>query len=115
MDLLEGNLAGAQANYRKEPSGLSRLRGLAITRRLTDGEAAGSQALAELLSEYGENSLYQQAQVFAQWNQADRAIAALERGIEVGDSGLILAPTDPMLDPIRHSREFEAILSRLGV
>lgn len=115
MELLEGNLKGAQENYLKEPSGLSRLRGLAITRRLTDGEAAGKQALADLQSEYGENSLYQQAQIFAQWNETDRAIDALERGIEMGDSGLILAPTDPMLDPIRHRPEFKAILSRLGV
>lgn len=115
MDLLEGNPAEAQENYRKEPSGLSRLRGLAIANRLIDGEAAGQKALEELLDEYGDNSLYQQAQIYAQWNQPQHAIEALGRGIEAGDSGLILAPTDPLLDPIRHSREFEAVLSRLGV
>lgn len=115
MDLLEGNLAAARANYHKEPSKLSRLRGLAITSRLIEGEEAGAKALSRLLAEYGENSLYQQAQIHAQWNEPRLAIDALERGIEVGDSGLILAPTDPMLDPIRHRHEFEAILSRLGV
>src|SRR3546814_15823759 len=110
MDLLEGNLKGAQENYLKEPSGLSRLRGLAITRRLTDGEAAGKQALADLQSEYGENSIYQQAQVFAKWNEADRAIETLERATEMGDSGLIRTPTDTLIDPTPHRTDLKAHL-----
>lgn len=115
MDLLEGKAGEAQEYYRKEPSSLSRLRGLAMTEYLLNGPEAGDKALSALIEEYGENSLYQQAQVHAQWGQADRAIDALQRGLEIGDSGLVLANSDPMLDPIRQDRRFRAVLQRLGL
>lgn len=115
IDLLEGNIDAAQESYRKEPGELTRLRGMAIIAQLKSGRAEGEKVLAEMLDKYGENSLYQQAQIFAQWDESDRAIEALERGIEARDSGLILAKTDPLLDPIRQEPRFQAILSRLGV
>lgn len=115
MALVEGDIEAAEGNYLKEPGELTRLRGLAITRQRLRGKEAGEAALGEMLREFGENSLYQQAQVYAQWNDRDRALEALEGGLAAGDSGLILALTDPLLDPIRHDPRFDAVLSRLGM
>lgn len=115
IELLEGNVDAARAHFLDEPSEVARLRGLAITSRQIDGKEAGEAVLKELLDKYGANSLYQQAQIHAQWQNADLALDALEKGLEAGDSGLILAPTDPLLDPIRQKPRFKAILQRLGL
>lgn len=115
MDLVEGRFEAARENYIKEPGEISRLRGLAITANRIMGKAAGESALASLIQKYGDNTLYQQAQVHAQWGASDQAIDALSRGLESGDSGLVLAKTDPLLDPIRQDPRFDAILQRLGL
>ena len=49
----------------------------------------------------GDSALYQQAEVLAQWGRTDDALTALERAHRIGDSGLIYAATDPLLDPLR--------------
>ena len=115
MNLVEGNAEAALADYRKEPGEISRLRGLAIANYILEDADASDAAFMELIETYGENSLYQQAQVFAQKGQADQAIEALNRGIDAGDSGVVLTKTDPLLDPIRQDVQFGAILERLGV
>lgn len=112
--LIGGDVAGAAAAYRQEPSKLGRLRSLAIAEARLSGPAAGEARLAEMVAAFGNNSLYQQAQVLAQWGRRDAALAMLERALANGDAGLALAGHDPMLDPIRQDGRFAAILARLG-
>ncbi|MXO60890.1 TIR domain-containing protein [Altererythrobacter salegens] len=108
-----GDLQAARAEYMEEPSEMSRLVSLAVVDSRLSGEAAGQAHFDELLSRFGNNGLYQQAEVLAQWGRKDAALDALEQGLAAGDSGLVLAPTDPLLDPIRHEPRFAAILERL--
>jgi len=115
MALLEGDAKAALEDYAQEPSQVSRLRGLAIAEARVAGAAAGERRLAELVAQFGDNALYQQAQVLAQWGRKDEALSALSRGYDAGDAGLALAGTDPLLDPIRREPGFEAVLSRLGL
>jgi TolB-like protein len=115
MAVLQADWQRAAGFYRKEPNSLSRLRGLAIVEHKLGDVARADAALADLVAEFGDNSLYQQAQVRAQWGEADRALAALEKGFDAGDSGMVLMLTDPLLDPIRQHPRFAALLDRLGV
>jgi hypothetical protein len=84
-----------------------------VEHRLGDAAAARA-AFDELVRTIGDGALYQQAQVRAQWGEADAALALLERAHGAGDSGLIYLRTDPLLDPVRSRPEFGRMLARLG-
>ncbi|WP_443478265.1 TIR domain-containing protein [Novosphingobium aerophilum] len=113
--LVQGDYGAARGYFEAETSPLSRIRGLAIADARLSGEAAGQRHLAEMEREYGDNCLYQQALVFAQWGRKDDALAALERGLAIGDAGLVLANTDPLLDPIRQEPRFQTVLHQIGI
>jgi len=108
---------------------LSLARGLAVKQALAAGGLAPTRidlrpmgrtadaeaTLAKPKQEHGDNGLYQQAQVQAQWGNAAAALAALRDAEATGDSGLSLIKTDPMLDPIRTDPAFIALQRRLGL
>lgn len=112
--LMLGRLDEARAEYAMEPAADVRLPGLAIVERRLGSRAAAESALSELVREFGDAALYQQAQVFADWGRRDEAIARLEAALALGDSGLIYARNDPFLDPLRDDPRFGKLLNRLG-
>lgn len=109
-----GRLDEAREFYNAEPSTLSRLPSLAILEKRAGNTSAAQDAFDAMLDQFGDNSLYQQAQVFAQWGQGATAMETLERAFQAGDAGLVLSHTDQKLDPIRQTAEFEALQRRLG-
>jgi TolB-like protein len=109
-----GKLADARGAYLKEPSAMFRLRGLAVLEHRAGHQAAAEKAFAQLVSEAGDAAMYQQAEVMAQWGQTDEAIAKLQRARAIGDSGLSLAATDPLLDPISKDPRFVSFVKDLG-
>lgn len=109
-----GKFAEAKAEYLLETNDLTRLTGLAIAAHRL-GDAAGAKvATGQLIATLGDAAAYQQAQILAQAGQLDQALAQLGRARQVGDVGLALAYTDPMLDPLRNRPEFSRLLSELG-
>lgn len=112
--LVEGRADAARAFYEKEPSILSRLSGLAILEQKVGNADAAQQAYGAMIDRYGDNSLYQQAQVLAQWGKAAEALETLERAFNAGDAGLVLSRSDQNLDPVRQTAEFESLQQRLG-
>jgi hypothetical protein len=70
--------------------------------------------LAALRTNLGDSGLYQQAQVLAQIGQPEAALQILARARALDDSGLTLARTDPLLDPLRSRPEFSVLLGQLG-
>ena len=76
--------------------------------------ATAQKALDSLIVEHGDNGLYQQAQVYAQFGDKQKAIAALLAAREAGDSGLIQLYNDPLLDPVRKEPEFSRLLKDIG-
>jgi len=114
INLVQGKLAEAIAAYEQEPGALGRLRGLAVARFKAGDLAAARATMAKLVAEFGDNSLYQQAQVLAQWGQTNDALLALQRAYAAGDSGLVQLLSDPLLDPLRDDRRFAEIRQNLG-
>lgn len=114
VHLIARRAAEARTHYLQEANALSRQRGLAIADLRLGNRAAAEAGLAKMIADYGDNSLYQQAQVQAQWGNAGAALAALESALSAGDSGLVQSRNDPLLDPLRREPRFAAILRQLG-
>ena len=112
--MMLGRLDEALASYRREPSAIFRLSGLGIAERRKGNAAAAQAALDELIAKNGDAAAYQQAQVRAQWGQADLALSLLERARAVGDGGLVYIRNDPMLDGLRKMPRFMKLLRDLG-
>jgi TolB-like protein len=110
----QGKFAEAKAEYLAEANDLYRLTGLAICGYRMGDPAAGEATAKQLAAALGDAASYQQAQIAAQAGQLDQALAGLRHARDVGDVGLALAYTDPMLDPLRNRPEFLQLLSDLG-
>jgi len=113
--MLQGDLAGAQTEYAAEPLAWARRTGEAmVLRRL--GDVAGARAaLAALIADGGDASAYQEAQVYAQWGDRDRAFSALDTALRLNDAGLLMLKVDPLLDPLRADPRFATHLARTGL
>ena len=107
--------AAALSEYEQEPLPMFRLTGQAIVRNRIGDRKGAVEALHGLLTQLGDSAAYQQAQVRAQWGDADAAFASLNRAFEVGDSGLTYLQVDPLMDPIRTDRRFPDQLRRLNL
>ena len=109
-----GQVEAARAAYAAEPHDVFRLSGLAIAEHRLGHRAKADEAMAALVA-LGDSALYQQAEVLAQWDERDRAIAALQRARAIGDAGLLYLTTDPMLDPVKETPQFKALASGIGL
>ena len=76
-------------------------------------EQSARDAFAKI-EEEGARLRYQQAQVLAQWGRLDAAIARLQHARAIGDSGLVYARNDPLLDPLRGDPRFAELLKSIG-
>jgi TolB-like protein/Flp pilus assembly protein TadD len=112
--LLMGRVDRARDAYAAEPAEMFRLTGLAIVERRLDHLAAAQAANDRLVSQLGDSALYQQAQVQAQWGQAERAIALLLRARTIADQGLLYSHSDPLIDSLRSDARFQGIEHELG-
>lgn len=92
----------------------SRLAGIAIAQYRLRNLPSAQAAMAELTSDTDTVSLYQQAQIWAQWGEPDKAMAALLGGYAQRDSGLIAVQYDPMLTPLRARADFIQLLKSMG-
>jgi Flp pilus assembly protein TadD len=85
---------------------------LAIMNFHLGNKAAAEQAFKELAAL--EQTHYQQAEVLAQWADAEGALAHLEQAFEQRDVGVVELATDPLLDPIRNHPRWPGFEQRLG-
>ena len=112
--ILQGDAAGGLAAAAQEPVLLFKLTATAIAAGKQRETASADASLAALIRDYGEASLYQQAQINAQLGAVEPALAALEKAFAMRDSGVLWAPNDPLLDPLRGEQRFKDLLIRLG-
>ena len=111
--LMQGDPAAAMASANAEVGEAYALAVKAIAAH-QQGDAAGSDAALAKLVAYGDGRRYQRAEVHAQRGETEAALALLEEALEVLDPGLLWAPNDPLLDPLRGEPAFQRLLSRIG-
>ena len=114
--IMQNRLPEAQRQLALLPADLTvRLAGEAVVEgRLGDREAS-DRKLDQLRTVYGDAASYQFAQAYAQRGDADKAFAALQRGLQVNDPGLNTLRVDPLFDPIRGDPRFGPMLRRVDV
>lgn len=104
----------AHEAFDAEPVALFSLMGLAIANHKLGQVDAAQASFDELVTQYGDAGLYQQAQVLAQWGETERALLVLRRAFDEGDPGVVLTTNDPLIDPLRGSAELNELLLRLN-
>lgn len=113
--LLLGRNAQALAAYQAETGEEVRLAGIAMVQRKLGNATAADAAFKTLTTQFGDLALYQQAQVLAQWGQADAALATLEKAYATRDSGVTWLRVDPLLTPLRNKPRYAALLHDIGL
>jgi adenylate cyclase len=98
--------------YEKEPVGFVRLTGLAIAHNKLGHQDKAQQYLDEQIKAYGDAASYQYAQIFSQWGETEKALDALEKAWEIGDTGFVHMFMDRHLDPLREHPRFLALLDK---
>jgi TolB-like protein/Tfp pilus assembly protein PilF len=112
--LMQGKLPEAEKAFAADSGRERQLIGKALVEHRKGNRVAAEQALAEMRNEFGEKSHYQYAQIYAQWGEADKALAELREARAKDDSGLVMMRVDPMLTPLRKRPEFSDLLKSLG-
>ncbi|GAB5488965.1 MAG: hypothetical protein Pars2KO_25350 [Parasphingorhabdus sp.] len=112
--LMLGDIENAKKAFNDEPNNLIALPGLAVIANREGLKSAADEHFDNLVREYGDNGLYQQVQVLAQWGELDGALEKLELARHVRDSGLVYLLNDPYLDPLREKARFKEMLTDLG-
>jgi tetratricopeptide (TPR) repeat protein len=111
--LMQGDSAGALAAAKSEPGEAYALTATAIAAHKLGDMAGSDAALTALVKDYGD-SRYQQAEVYAQRGEAEKALALLDQASASLDAGMLWAANDPLLDPLRGEARFKDLLSRVG-
>jgi TolB-like protein/Tfp pilus assembly protein PilF len=112
--LMQGDAAGALTAASKERAPIFSLTAGAIASAKLGDSAAADKALAQIVADFGDAALYQQAQVRAQRGELAEALQLLERAYTLRDPGMLFAPNDPLLDPLRGQPKLGELLSRLA-
>lgn len=112
--LAQGKDREALAEFEIDTHKWSKLSGVAIAQHRLGNAAAAKAAMDELVSDTHTVSLYQQAQILAQWGKLDEATETLKRAYTARDAGMTSARYDPMLAPIRARPDFTRLLKTMG-
>lgn len=112
--LMLGDLGKASEAFALEKNNLLALPGRAFIAQRRGQRAAADAALAALIAEHGDNSLYQQAQIWAQGKDSERGFATLDKAWAARDSGLVYLLNDPFLKPLHSDARYTALLRRMN-
>jgi serine/threonine-protein kinase len=107
--------AEAMAEFRALPADNPyKLTGEAIVSARSRDFAAAERKIARLWQNGGDAASYQYAQIHAQGGNKNGAFAALRKGLEAKDGGLMYTKTDPFLDPIWADPRYAALIRQLN-
>ncbi|MCW8844194.1 MAG: tetratricopeptide repeat protein [Gammaproteobacteria bacterium] len=109
----QGRLQEALAFFEAEPVVFARLSSLAIVQHKLGNRAAAEAAQKELWERYGEAASYQQAQIYAEWGEANEAVKWLQRAYEVRDPGLPTLKIDPSFVALKQHPGYMALLKKM--
>ena len=111
--LMLGRIDEAEAEFGQERAGLLALPGKAMVALRRRDETGAQAAFDQLRQAEGDNGLYQQAQVLAQWGKTAESLDALDAALGEQDSGLVYLHSDPFLESLHKEPRFNSLLRRL--
>ena len=82
---------------------------LAVTYNKLGQQADAEAMLAKLRAAGGDSTVYQYAEIYAQWGNRSKALEELAGALRLRDPGMHALKHDFLLDPIRHEPRFQAI------
>jgi adenylate cyclase len=110
--LMDGRPEESLSYVKREPVQFVRVTNIAIVENALGNTEAATRAQQELLDLYGDAASYQQAQIFAEWGEPDRAVEWLERAYDVRDPGLPNVNFDVQFRSLRDHPGYIAILEK---
>jgi serine/threonine protein kinase/Tfp pilus assembly protein PilF len=113
LDMLEGDLTDALAEFQKQGSEGGRQMGLAMIEHARRNEKQSQQALGELIAKHAGDMAYQVGNVYAWRGEKDKAFEWLERAYQQRDSGLNGIAYDPLFAGLKADPRFAALLKKL--
>jgi TolB-like protein/Tfp pilus assembly protein PilF len=113
LDLLEGRLKEAQAEYQEHGGEAGRRMGDAMIEHALGHERESQQALKELTSKHAKDMAYQVGDVYAWLGDKDKAFDWLDRAYQQRDSGLNGVAYDPLLAHLHDDPRYQALLQKL--
>ncbi len=109
-----GQIETGLETCQSEPFALERLTCMAIGNFAAMNRSVAQQSFDELVGLYGDAGAYQQAQVYSQWGDHEKALKLLYKAVDLNDSGLTLLKIDPALEPLREHSEYHRLLAKMG-
>ena len=113
LDLLQGRLAEAQAEFQKQSAEGNRRMGVAMVEHASGRDKQSQAALKKLIANNAGDMAYQVADVYAWRGEKDKAFEWLERAYQQRDSGLNGIAWDPLLSSLKGDSRFGVLLTKL--
>jgi serine/threonine protein kinase/tetratricopeptide (TPR) repeat protein len=115
LDLLQGRLAEARAEFAKQSSEPNRRLADALVEHASGHDKESQQALQDLIAKNAADSAYQIADAYAFRGETDKAFAWLNRAYQQHDSGLSGIAYDPLLFGLKPDPRYAALLKQLDL
>jgi TolB-like protein/tetratricopeptide (TPR) repeat protein len=113
LDLLQGLLNDAQAEFQKQGAEGNRRMGVAMVEHASGHDKQSQAAVKELIAKNAGDMAYQVADVYAWRGEMDKAFEWLDRAYQQHDSGLNGIAWDPLLSSVKGDPRFAALLKQL--
>jgi serine/threonine protein kinase/tetratricopeptide (TPR) repeat protein len=115
LDMLEGRLTDALAEFQKLGGDGVRRMGDAMIEHANGHEKQSQQALKDLIAKHANDMAYQVGDVYAWRGEKDKAFEWLERAYHQRDSGLNGIAYDPLLAGLKSDPRYGALLQKLNL
>ncbi len=115
LDMLQGRLAEASAEFQKQGGDGGPRMGFAMVEHARGHDKQSLQALKELIARHANDMAYQVADVYAWRGERDKAFEWLQRAYEQRDSGLNGIAYDPLLADLQGDSRYATLLKKLGL
>ena len=113
LDMLQGRLTDALAEFQKLGGDGVRRMGDAMIEHANGHEKQSQQALKDLIAKHANDMAYQVGDVYAWRGEKDKAFEWLERAYQQRDSGLNGIAYDPLLAGLQSDPRYGALLKKL--
>jgi serine/threonine protein kinase/Tfp pilus assembly protein PilF len=113
LDLLQGRVAEATAEFHKQSGDGVRRMTTAMIEHADGHDKESQQALKDLIANHADDMAYQVGDVYAWRGESDKAFEWLERAYQQHDSGLNGIAYDPLLAALQRDPRYHTLMKKL--